>query len=68
MSLEEFNNVLRAAIAAQLVKEIGSSTELVLQPSLRDIQIQYGGTEGEMPSPLEFRALEGLPDDSAPSH
>jgi len=53
MSLDDFNNVIRAAIAAGFVTEVGSATTLVLQPNLQEIAAQYGGIVAGTHSLLE---------------
>lgn len=61
MSLEDFNNVLRAAIAAGFIQERGDSNTLVLIPNLQEISAQYGDIVAGNYSLPEFPAPADSP-------
>ena len=53
MSLEDFHNSIRSAIAAGLVTEVGDGANVVLRPHLQDIAALYGGKVVQMPAHSE---------------
>ena len=66
MSLDDFNNAIRASIAAGFVTEVGTGTTLELRPHLPEIAAQYGDTKPGTYSQLESHTPEASLGESAP--
>ncbi len=66
MSLDDFNNVIRATIAAGFIVEAGTGTTLELRPNLQDIAAQFGDTKVGTYSLTESHTPSKSPFDNAP--